>query len=36
MKEIDGCKSIKIYQSTLIENERWKNAANPRLDQKGT
>ncbi len=36
MKELEGCEGIKIYQSTLIENERWKNAANPRLDQKGT
>lgn len=36
LKEMDGCKAIKIFQSTLIENERWKGAANPRLDQKGT
>jgi len=36
LKEMDGCKAIKIYQSTLIENERWKGAANPHLDQKGT
>lgn len=36
LKETEGCKAIKIYQSTLIENERWKGAANPRLDQKGT
>ena len=27
LKEIDGCGHLKIYRSTLIENERWMNAA---------
>lgn len=27
LKQIKGCKQIKIYRSTLIENERWKKAA---------
>lgn len=33
LKGLPGCKRIKIYRSTLIENERWKSAANPDLDQ---
>jgi hypothetical protein len=35
LKEVKGCAGVKIYRSTLIENERWKSAANPRLDQEG-
>ena len=35
-KELPGCRTIKIYQSTLIENERWKRAANPDLEQDET
>ena len=35
LRDLDGCKGIKVYQSTLIENERWKRAANPNLDLKG-
>jgi len=31
LKQIKGCKTIKIYQSTLVDNERWKKAANPGL-----
>lgn len=34
IKQIDGCKNIRVYRSTLIENERWKKAANPELDVK--
>lgn len=36
LKEVKGCAAVKIYRSTLIENERWKSAANPHLDQEGT
>lgn len=36
LKELPGCKAIKVYQSTLVENERWKSAANPDLDRDGT
>lgn len=32
IKQIDGCKNVKVFRSTLIENERWKKAANPDLD----
>jgi hypothetical protein len=28
---IDGCSRLKVYRSTLIENEKWKKAANPGL-----
>lgn len=28
LKAIDGCKSLKIYRSTLVENENWKKFAN--------
>ena len=28
LKLIDGCQNIKIYRSTLLENERWKALAN--------
>jgi hypothetical protein len=31
LKQIRGCKTIKIYRSTLVENERWKKAASPDL-----
>lgn len=27
LKAIDGCKSLKIYKSTLVENESWKKFA---------
>jgi hypothetical protein len=27
LKSIDGCKSLKIYKSTLVENENWKKFA---------
>lgn len=33
LKDLPGCKAVEIHQSTLIENERWKRAANPELDQ---
>ncbi|MBN9267296.1 MAG: DUF2971 domain-containing protein [Hyphomicrobium sp.] len=36
LKELPRCQVIKIYQSTLVENERWKRAANPDLDLYGT
>jgi hypothetical protein len=36
LKQLDGCKTIKIYQSTLVENERWKKAAEPNLNTEGT
>lgn len=36
LKELPGCKATKVYQSTLVENGRWKRAANPGLNQKGT
>ena len=32
---IDGCTKLKIYRSTLIENEKWKKAANPALKLNG-
>lgn len=28
IKSINGCESLKVYRSTLIENEKWKRAAN--------
>ena len=28
LKSIKRCNNLKVYQSTLIENERWKSAAN--------
>ena len=28
---IDGCSKLKIYRSTLIENEKWKKSANPQI-----
>lgn len=28
LKSIDGCSNLQIVRSTLIENERWKDAAN--------
>ena len=27
LKEIDGCESLKIYRSTLIDNEKWQSLA---------
>ena len=30
LKAIDGCKSLSIYRSTLVENERWKRLAAPK------
>ena len=27
LKSIDGCESLKIYKSTLVENEKWKKFA---------
>lgn len=33
LKELPGCSKLKVYRSTLIENERWKSAANHVLDQ---
>lgn len=27
LKSIDGCKSLRIYKSTLVENENWKKFA---------
>ena len=27
IRSIDGCKNIPIYQTTLLENERWKKSA---------
>jgi hypothetical protein len=27
MKSINGCRNIKVYRSTLVDNERWKQAA---------
>jgi hypothetical protein len=27
IRSIDGCKSIEVYQTTLLENERWKRLA---------
>lgn len=35
LKEIEGCKTLKIYRSTLVDNERWKKAAKPDLDFSG-
>lgn len=32
LKQIKGCAEKEIYQSTLIENDKWKKAANPQLD----
>ena len=32
LKNIHGCKSLAIHRSTLIENERWKKAAQPSLN----
>lgn len=31
LKQIKGCKNLRIYRSTLIENERWMKIANPIL-----
>ncbi len=31
LKKISGCSELKVYQSTLIENEQWKRVANPDL-----
>ena len=31
LKGIKGCKELEVYRSTLIENERWKRVANPKL-----
>ena len=31
IKEFDGCDRLNVYRSTLIENERWKKIANPKL-----
>ena len=28
LKSIKGCKNLKVYRSTLVDNERWKNAVN--------
>jgi hypothetical protein len=25
LQKIDGCGEVKIYQSTLVSNEEWKN-----------
>ena len=30
IKQIAGCASLKVYQTTLLENERWKTAALPK------
>ncbi len=27
LKDLEGCSDLKIYRSTLIDNERWKSAA---------
>ncbi len=35
LKQIEGCKSVKICQSTLVDNDRWRKAANPELDVRG-
>jgi hypothetical protein len=32
IKEIKGCDKLKVFRSTLIQNERWMKAANPRLE----
>lgn len=29
LKGMSGCEDLKVYRSTLIENERWKRVANP-------
>ena len=31
IKQIRGCKTLRIYRSTLIENERWMKIADPLL-----
>jgi hypothetical protein len=31
LRAIDGCSKVKIYASTLIENEKWKKVANSRI-----
>lgn len=28
---IEGCANLKVYRSTLIDNEKWKKAANPAI-----
>jgi len=35
LKQIEGCERMRIYQSTLIENNKWKKAANPDLEIDG-
>lgn len=35
LRDIDGCASLNISRSTLVENERWKKAASPKLDLSG-
>lgn len=32
LRELEGCEELAISRSTLIENERWKRAANPKLE----
>lgn len=39
LKDIDGCKSIRVSRSTLIDNDEWKSLGcklNPILQQQGT
>jgi hypothetical protein len=31
LKGIKGCTNLRVYKSTLVENERWKRVANPDL-----
>lgn len=31
MKSISGCERLKVYRTTLLENEKWKKAANRQL-----
>jgi hypothetical protein len=31
LRSIEGCEKLKIYRSTLVENERWKHLINPKL-----
>jgi hypothetical protein len=36
LKGLPGCEKTKVYKSTLVENEQWKRAANPDLEQEET
>lgn len=35
LKSIEGCKTVRVHQSTLLENDAWKKAAKPELNVEG-